>query len=318
MEETHDRSRPIDTPLLERTDPALARPLPGALTQARKDVLAAAGLLREVPESSLGKEWLWIGGSDEEVRYGAYRAAETLEAVEAAARYLLARDEADETQAARIIGPATSARWDLHGLLMSIGEAALDAEPGGKEWTIRLVMGHIISGQRAYGWGTAWWLANPYDVGDPNLPAGIPDEVWKTLPDEATTEAEGTVEDLRARLDSAMDLAAERLAGLADDRLKLAARWSGFPVDVGFRLGRWSSHIREHTIQIEKTLAMLGLLPDEPKRLARHVLDAYGRAESTVFGRRPGAATEEVAERIAGAAVEARQVISSAVEAAVG
>jgi DinB superfamily len=314
MAETQNRS--LDAPLLERTDPALARPLPGALTQARKDVLAAAGLLREVPESSLGKEWLWIGGSDEEVRYGAYRAAEALETVEAAARSHLAPTEADETQAARIIGPATSARWDLYGLLMSIGEAALDAQPGGEEWTIRLVMGHIISGQRAYGWGTAWWVANAYEVGDPNLPSGIPDEFWETLPDEATTEAEGTLEDLRARLGGALDLAAERLAGLADDRLKLAARWSGFPVDVGFRLGRWSSHIREHTIQIEKTLAMLGLVPDEPRRLARHVLDAYGRAEAAVFGRRPGAAAEEAADRIAGVAAEARQVVASAVEAA--
>jgi hypothetical protein len=87
-------------------------------------------------------------------------------------------------------------------------------------------------------------------------------------------------------------------------------------VDVGFRLGRWSSHIREHTIQIEKTLAMLGLVPDEPRRLARHVLDAYGRAEAAVFGRRPGAAAEEAADRIAGVAAEARQVVASAVEAA--
>lgn len=316
MEETHNRTDPLDAPLIERTDPALARPLPEALTQARRDVLAAAGLLLEVPESSLGKEWLWIGGSDQEVRYGAYRAAEALEAVEAVARNVVARDGADETQAAWIIGPATSARWDLHGLLMSISESALDAEPGGEEWTIRLVMGHIISGQRAYGWGTAWWLANPYEVGDPNLPAGIPEEIWKALPDEATTEAEGTVEDLRARLDTALDLAAERLAGLADDRLKLAARWSGYPVDVGFRLGRWSSHIREHTIQIEKTMAILGLVPDEPRRLGRHVLDAYGRAEATVFGRRLGAATDEAAERIAGVAAEGHKVIASAIEAA--
>jgi hypothetical protein len=318
MDETQNRSGPLDAPLLDRTDPALARPLPAALTQARRDVVAAAALLLEVPESSLGKEWLWIGGSEQEVRYGAYRAAEALEAVEATARLLLAADETEETQAARIIGPATSARWDLHGLLMSLDEAALDAEPGNEEWSIRLVMGHIISGQRAYGWGTAWWVANPVEVGDPNLPTGIPDEVWETLPDEATTEAEGTTEDLRTRLDRAMDLAAERLAGLADDRLKLAARWSGYPVDVAFRLGRWSSHIREHTIQIEKTMAMLSLVPDEPKRLGRHVLDAYGRAEATVFGRRPGPATEEAAVRIAGAAAEAHQEIASAVEAARG
>ena len=109
------------------------------------------------------------------------------------------------------------------------------------------------------------------------------------MPDEATTEAEGSSADLRARLDAILDLSAERLAGMPDDRLELAARWSGFPVTIGFRLGRWGSHIREHTIQVEKTLAWLGAEPTEPERLARHVLSAYGRAEAAVFGRRSSA-----------------------------
>ncbi|MGH8925987.1 MAG: DinB family protein [Acidimicrobiia bacterium] len=308
-------TRPLDAPLIERTDPALSRPLLATLISARSNVLAAGKALLDLPESSLGGEWKWIGGSEQEVRYGAYRAAEALEGAETAARLILSSGEPAETQASRIIGPATAARWDLHGLLFAIDEKALDSEPGGEEWTIRLTMGHIISGQRAYGWGTAWWLANPHDVGDPDLPPGIPDEMWETLPDEATTEAEGSVEELRIRLDQVLDLSAERLAGLADERLQLAARWSGFPVDVGFRLGRWSSHIREHTIQIEKTLAILSVSSDEPKRLARHVLSAYGRAEAAVFGRRPGVGTDEAAARIAEGAAEARAAITSAASA---
>ena len=311
-------SRSLDAPLLERTDPALARPLPSPLISARSNVLAAGKTLLDLPESSLSGEWKWIGGSEQEVRYGAYRAAEALERAESTSRVILAAEEGNETQAARIVGPATAARWDLHGLLLSIDEAALDADPGGGEWTIRLTMGHIISGQRAYGWGTAWWVANPFETGDPGLPLGIPEEIWATLPDEATTEAEGSIDELGTRLDQVLDLTTERLAGLSDERLQLAARWSGFPVDVGFRLGRWSSHIREHAIQIEKTMAMLGIVPDESRRLARHVLAAYGRAEATVFGRRPDAVTHEAATRIAHGAAEARDAVASAVEAGRG
>ena len=311
-------TRPLDSPLLERTDPALARALPSPLIAARANVLAAGKALLDLPESVLSGEWNWIGGSDQEVRYGAYRAAEALELAESEARYVLAADEADETQAARIIGSATAARWDLHGLLLTIDESALDSDPGGEEWTIRLAMGHIISSQRAYGWGTAGWLTNPYQAGDPDLPAALPEEIWKTLPDEATTEAEGSREELRMRLDQVLDLCAERLAGLADERLELAARWSGYPVTVGFRLGRWSSHIREHAIQIEKTMAMLGMVPDESRRLARHVLSAYGRAEAAVFGRRPGSASHQAATRIAHGAAEAHEAITSAVAAGRG
>jgi hypothetical protein len=108
----------------------------------------------------------------------------------------------------------------------------------------------------------------------------------------------------------------ERLAGLPDDRLGVAARWAGFEVTVGFRLARWGSHIREHTIQLEKTLAMLGDVPDEPRRLTRHLLAAYGRAEAAAFGRRPGSATDAAIERIARSAAEARDSIASAAEAA--
>ena len=309
-------THPLDAPLLELTHPTVTRPLPGELAEARSALVAATTGFLSVPESALSNTWGWIGGSEEEVRYGAYRAAEALEQAETEARSLVAADDAAETRAARIIGPATAARWDLCGLLLPLADGQLDADPGGGEWTIRLVMGHVISAQRAYGWGSAWWLANPHDAADPGLPEGAADSLWEVLPDEATTEAHGTGADLRARLDGVLDLGAERLAAVADERLDQGARWSGFPVTIGFRLGRWSSHIREHTIQVEKTLAALNHDPGEPQRLARHVLAAYGRAEAAVFGRAPTDGVAAAVRRIGRGAAEAREALTSALEAA--
>jgi hypothetical protein len=303
----------IDAPLLKNTELALARPLARGLTAARSDVIAAAGDLLSIPEDALTKTWTWKGGSEEEVRYGAYRVAEALEQAEVEARQMVAATEASERRAARIVGPATAARWDLHGLLVPLDDRLFDADPGGGEWSIRLVMGHVISSQRAYGWGSAWWQSHPHDATDPALPKGVPDPFWATLPDEATTEAEGNLDAVRARLDAILDLSAERLAGLPDDRLGLGARWSGFPVTVGFRLGRWASHLREHGIQIEKTFALIGHVPSEPARLVRNMLAAYGRAESVVFGRQ---GVEGAVDRIAAGAAEARQGLESAREAA--
>jgi DinB family protein len=296
----------LDAPLLDHTDDALARPIPPEIVRARQGITAAARDLRSLPESSLTRPWSWRRDSQEEVRYGAYRAAEALEQAEIEARLAVSVVDAAERRAARIVGPATAARWHLHGLLLPLDDAMLDADPGNGEWTIRLVLGHVISSQRAYGWGTAWWRAQAFDAADPGLPAAIPESLWTTLPDEATTEADGGITDLLGRLDAILDLSAERLAGTSDAELDLGARWSGFPVTVGFRLARWSSHIREHDIQIEKTFAMLGHDPGEPARLVRHVLAAYGRAEAVVFGRRDvgpaiariGAGVEEAAEAI--------------------
>jgi hypothetical protein len=304
----------LDAPLLDNTDPSLARPLQTGLTAARTDVLAAARALLTIPEAALAKAWAWKGGSEEEVRYGAYRAAEALEQAEVEARSAVAATEAGERHAARIVGPATAARWDVYGILIPLDTALLDADPGGGEWSIRLTLGHLVSSQRAYGWGTAWWQTHDHDANDPALPKGAPDAFWAALPDEATTEARGELDDLRARLDAILDLSAERLAGLPDDRLERGARWSGFPVTVGFRLGRWASHLREHGIQIEKTFAMIGHVPTEPARLVRNMLASYGRAESVVFGRQ---GVDQAVDRIAAGAVQARQAIESAREASV-
>ena len=304
----------LDAPLIERTDDSLARPIPPALVAARATVVAAARDLLTIPEASLTRPWTWIGGSEEEVRYGAYRAAEALEGAELEARAMVPNPDADAPRATSIVGPSTAARWDLHGVLLSLDDELLDADPGGGEWSIRLVLGHVISSQRGYGWGTAWWLDSACNAKDPALPAKIPDEFFADEPDEATTGA-GSLDELRTRLDAILDLSAERLAGLPDDRLELGARWSGFPVTVGFRMARWGSHLREHTIQVEKTFALLGHVPDEPARLARHVLAAYGRAESVVFGRQ---GVDDAVDRVSKGATEAREAIASAVRAAAG
>ena len=67
----------------------------------------------------------------------------------------------------------------------------------------------------------------------------------------------------------------------------VSARWAGLPVTIDFRLGRYGSHIREHTVQIDKTLAMLGRQPSEVERLVRLILATYGRLEGLLVGRRP-------------------------------
>jgi hypothetical protein len=67
----------------------------------------------------------------------------------------------------------------------------------------------------------------------------------------------------------------------------VSARWAGLPVTIDFRLGRYGSHIREHTVQVDKTLAVLGRRPSEVERLVRLILASYGRLEGLLIGRRP-------------------------------
>jgi DinB superfamily len=304
-----------DDALLRHTDPDRARPLPSAIGRARAELPAIAADILAIPEAALEREWTWIGGGEADLRYGIYRLHEILERADIDASRVLRADSRDSGLAADLIAPAGAVRWDLHGLLAPLSDVEIDADPGGGEWTIRQTLGHIVSGQRAYGWATAWWQEQGLALHDPDLPATLPDGFWANLPDEHGAEIEGLLDDVRARLDAILDLSAERLAGVPDERLGFAARWQGFAVPISFRLGRWSSHIREHTIQVEKTLATLGRVPTEPERLVRLTLAAYGRAEAVVLGQPEAdtaaevvrAALEEAAATIAGArrAVEA-------------
>jgi hypothetical protein len=271
-----------DDPLTRSTDDRLVREIPTPLQAARRDVLAAVRDLRSIPDPALTRPWAWKGGSEEELRYGFYRIAESFERASIDADATMRAAGVVPDRSTELIRPATAARWDLQGVLDGLPDATWDADPGNAEWTVRQTLGHVIASQRGYAVFTAWWIEQALPVDSADLPSA-PESLDSLLPSE-DEEAEGAPLEVRQRLDGVLDHAAERLAYLPPEQLAYAARWSGFPVDVGFRQSRWASHLREHTIQVEKTLAMLGQEPNEVQRLVRLVLAAWGRAESIVFG----------------------------------
>jgi hypothetical protein len=275
--------------------------LPHAVRSAREALATAAAEYLAIPDKALERTWMWRE-RELDVRYGIYRAAETVEAATAeldaalAARLLAARP-----LAARRIAPATIARWVLQGRLAALDDGILDRVAMDGEWTVRQVLGHTIDGQRSYGWFTRWWLALPMG---PNRPTKVPDEVAKASDAELSGEEVdglGTLAELRGRLDDVLDEWGQRLGSTPDEALATAARWSNTPVDIGFRLGRWSSHIAEHTIQLDKTLDWLGYRPTEVERIVRELYAAWGRLESRLF---PGASTTADVDAILARAAE--------------
>lgn len=267
---------------LLRHAPTRPLPLAPALDRARQSLNAALAELRLVSDAVLETGWPWRG-DEADVRYGLYRQYEALEDARARIGPLLRQSGDRDTPARPLVAAATAARWDLHGLLNGLDDADLDRDPGSNEWTLRQTFAHIVSVQRAYGWFTAWWLARRDRPAD-DFPERVPEDVATELPAEES-EAAGTLVDTRRRLDEILDLSAGVFAPLGDDELAARARWSGVAVDVRFRIGRWSSHMREHTVQVEKTVAMLGRPMSEVERLLRLIAGAYGRLEEELYMR---------------------------------
>jgi len=272
------------------------------LDTARRHIEAALADLLAVGDDGLEAAWIWPDHGELDRRSGFFRIIEDLDAVTAA---ITARGLARPVDQA-IVAPATAARWELIGLLAPLTEADLDADPGGGEWTVRQTVAHIIASQGAYGVYTAWWRDQAIGTSDERLPFApedLDDPAWEPV------AADGSLEQIRSRLHLALEEAATRLADLSIDDLALGARWSGLPVTIAMRQGRWASHISEHTVQVDKTLVWLGRQPSEVERLVRLVAAAWGRLEAKVWPRAMDPATLAlVVEAARGAAATAASV----------
>jgi hypothetical protein len=273
-------------------------PLPPAVVAARAPLATLVTHLLTLQDATLVTPWRWRATDppNDEIdrRYGLYRIHERLESAIAAIAV------GWEDGGGPAIGPAipplramATARWELHGLLAPLGGADWDADPGRGEWSIRQTLGHIIASQRSYSWYNAWFLRRRAEVGEAVRPAE------GTLPPEPSEEAEasGTPTEVRARLDEVVDASISANAGLDRAGMRVGARWMGLDVPIDFRLGRYGSHIREHTVQVEKTLAMLGRQPTEVERLVRLILATYGRLEASFVGRSPAEVERAFADR---------------------
>jgi hypothetical protein len=146
---------------------------------------------------------------------------------------------------------------------------------------VRRTLGHIITSQRSYGWFSAWFL---HRAGQPDAGAYPPDGALPPDGDEEE-DGQGSRDEVRARLDGLVDAAITAFARLDPAQLAVPARWSDLPVTIDFRMGRLGSHLREHTVQVDKTLAMIGRVPTEAERLCRLTAATYGRLEAVVIGR---------------------------------
>lgn len=301
----------LDPFVLERA-PGPVVDLDPAVLRARAALNGALARMGRIDDSALTYAWAWDGNAVD-VRYGFYRMLELLEAATSQASRAMTGSASSEARDA--VAATTVARWELHGILATLAEADLDADPGGGEWTIRQTLGHIIGGQRGYAWGSAYWLS----VRDQPRPAGswrAPEELFAGMPSD-DDEAAGTLADVRARLDDVLDGTSSRYATLTTDEMGVMGGWSGFPVTLRFRMWRWPSHIEEHTVQVEKTLDMLGRRQTEVQRLVRLIARAFGRLEATAFGRSPESESAAVFDDVASAASQLAQSLESAVAAAV-
>ncbi len=223
------------------------------MSAAFLDVLAT---LAAYTDEELAHPWVWPGheGGQLQVRDAHWRVYE-----EESQALIVAPSPSSE--AATIMDAAQASFGDLRGLLAGQPDDLLDRAPGEGEWNLRQVLAHILLVDRRYLRQVEY--ATTRGNGEP---------LYAEL--EFELEPAETQGGIRAWLDrmTATRQEFDRFGrGLAPETLSRPTVWSGYTVDVRFRLHRISAHLAEHTIHAQKVLRALDRPPSEAREIVRRI-----------------------------------------------
>ena len=241
----------------------------------------------KIDEAALEKPWVWGSYDEEGTRFIFFRALEEFRSL--AVR--LAQDRAvfgrTPTQAQRILAQYHVAYRDYEAAIIGLDDEVLTTPPAEGEWPVQRAMAHILGADMGF-YVLVRYALERHRSGD-GRPARFTDEVYDTYLnideagyDELMSRPAG---DLLAYHEGIHQRALGEFDQVSDGELDLdASYWEKEAYSLRFRLGRFESHLRQHTIQIDKTLAALGHLPGEPLRLLRMVYAALAEAEGARLG----------------------------------
>jgi len=245
--------------------------------------------LRAIDDDALDLFWAWETYDEEGVRFGILRTTEQVgdAAVELAARRTAAGPGPSRGQ--RILGRYLVA-WREMWSVADRADSALDTPPMEGEWALRAILDHVIDGEL----GFLVTIRNGLNqhragIGEPVRVSS--DEAWMALAevDEPSWRAaiDGSLNDIREFHRTVRDRIADRLGSMDDEELDAnSAFWDGIRPNR-FRLGRFESHLRQHTIQAEKAVQATMGSPREVERLLRLLARATGDVEAAAVGAEP-------------------------------
>ena len=246
--------------------------------------LSFANALANSPESVLTRDWLAASqpggfwhGYDDTPRDVAFRMYQQLR--DLATTIETTRRPATEAQ--RILAHHQIAYRDLTGALAGIRDDEFDMPPDEHEWPLRTIIYHIALTERGFHSLIDWAVAR--QRGGDELPINMPDDHRDAVSDPIVES--GTMREVLHHYDALHQHVVTSFVGLEAAELDAPnVWWEGYEIPVRFRLHRFDAHLREHTIQVDKTLAEINHLPSEPERLARLIHRALGQVEGALFG----------------------------------
>ena len=243
-----------------------------SVTQAVEDLVRATVRLTD---EDMGREWKWGAYDEEGLRFALLMTHHELRdlAVRIAARTLT-----QPTQAQRILAQCHQTYRDLTGVLAGVRTEDLDRAPAEGEWPPRETLKHILGAEHGFLAVNRFALVH-HRAGKHDEP---PEEEWPVFRKDyaAPKDAlDSTIETIRNAFFTIHRRVLTELDDVTDAELEQPAWFWDGAMPVRFRLHRFEEHLRQHTIQLDKTLAVIGP-PTEAHRLLRNIYNALADVES--------------------------------------
>jgi hypothetical protein len=236
-------------------------------------------------DNDLEREWSWKD-YDEGVRFSFFRVYEELRQL--AARLGSSRSKTNQplTTAQHTLAQYHAAYRDLQAVLIGVSDEHADRPPAKGEWPARGALAHMIGAERTF---FAINLDALQQVRSGNgHPLEMSDEAWEAFwigDDFGELKKEAAASELLSYYDELHWRVMTELADISEaELLTPVVFWENTPMPLEFRLHRFDAHLRQHTIQIEKTLEATGIPFTEAKRLLRLIYAALADVEGQTIG----------------------------------
>ncbi len=244
-----------------------------------------ASAVQAFTDADLERPWDWKD-YHEGVRFAFFRTCEQLSTLAARLDVERAASACPLTVAQRILGQYHSAYLDLQAVLLGVTDEQAAQPPAEGEWPLRQVLAHIVQADRGFFTAIALGLDHLH-AGKTELFEMTEDawnSFWASAPFSDLAE-HGSLSQIQAYYASLHMRILREFSPLSGVELGLHIRyWESEPYSLEFRLHRFASHLRQHTIQAEKTLALLGLPLTETHRLLRNIFNALAGVDNLTLG----------------------------------
>lgn len=244
-------------------------------------------LVMGLPDDALEKEWVWGSYESEGIRFAFFRTYEELQELAVKLRGWRYSSNTPLTEAQMVLSQYHAAYMDLQGLLLGVEGEIVDKPPAEGEWSLREVLSHIVGADLGF-YVIIKYTLDRHRLGyDPLVE--IPDETWLTIAGLDEIEIDslmgGPMESLQTYHSDLHERILVEFSDISRAELDIPSRyWEKEFLSLRFRLHRFDSHMRQHSIQMEKTLQGVGNIPNESKRLLRLLHGALAEVNGTLFG----------------------------------